>query len=506
MNTIALKGIGFGMKFPLLAGSRSFKRTRASGFVRGRFAAWLCVAFLLTGLAAVRAQTFTVVRTFPGASPPGWYARLLRDGSTLYGLSSGTYGYGSIFRMNTDGTGYSTLKSFPATHDNGSGASTNSDGATPIAGVVLGGDTLYGTTYAGGLWGMGTVFSLKTNGTDFAVLRHFSGSDGKAPYAELVLVSNVLYGTTAAGGAANRGAVFQLDTDGSDFRLLKSFTGSDGLLPLSGLTFSDGVLYGTTYGGGSRTNGTVFSIHPDGTGFATLKEFTGQDGAAPRYNLVVSGTSIYGTTEGGSNQSQSLVYQLSTDGTYFNILKTFSTPDPSSGTNSDGFFLQSGLAVSGGTLFGAMRWGGNYDSGVIFALRLDGSGYTVLRHFSAAVSNGSGRFINLDGAEPGPLMLSSDMLYGITKDGGGAGVGTLFAQNVAPRILPDGLNPGMQTNGFGFFVAGYSNQIVTVESCTGLAAAAWVPLATNTILTGVVRFVDLDCANYPRRYYRVRMQ
>lgn len=464
------------------------------------------LAILLAGLAAIQAQTFSVVRTFPVSNPPGWYCRLVRDGNCLYGLDTGSHGQGAMFRINIDGTGYTSLKSFPPTSSNGSGASTNSDGASPLGGVVLGGDTLYGATEAGGLGGMGTVYSLNVNGTSFAVLRHFSGSDGKMPYAELALVSNVLYGTTAAGGDANRGTVFQINTDGSGFAVLKSFTGTDGRLPLSGPTFADGVLFGTTYLGGAWTNGTVFSIHPDGSEFTTLKEFNGTDGGGPRFNLVVSGGSIYGTTDGGTDVSRSLVFQLSTNGSSYQILKIFSPLDPVSGTNDDGCFVQSGLARSGGTLFGATRWGGYYGSGVLFALRLDGSGYSVLRHCSAAGSNGSGRFINLDGAEPGPVMLSGDTLYGITKDGGSAGVGTLFAQNIAPRILPDGLNPGMQTNGFGFFVAGYSNQIVTVESCTGLPAATWVPLATNTILTGVARFLDLDCANYSQRYYRVRVQ
>src|SRR6185369_5116949 len=38
---------------------------------------------------------------------------------------------------------------------------TNSDGANPSAGLVLSGNTLYGTTPYGGVTGNGTVFSLK---------------------------------------------------------------------------------------------------------------------------------------------------------------------------------------------------------------------------------------------------------------------------------------------------------------------------------------------------------
>ena len=298
--------------------------------------------------------------------------------------------------------------------------------------------------------------------------------------------------------------MFRLNTDGTDYRVLKSFAITNGLLPLSGLTLAGGVLYGTTYSGGASNQGTVFSIHPDGSALTTLKEFTGPDGAGPRFNLVVSGTSIYGTTDGGSDASRSLVFQLSTDGSNYTILKAFSTPDPASGTNQDGCFAQSGLAVCGGTLFGATRWGGNFDSGVIFALRKDGSAYTVLRHFPALT--GGNPFYNSDGAGPGPIMLSGDTLYGIAKSGGSAGAGTLFALNIAPRIQLDDNSSGMRTNGFGFSVAGYSNQIVTVECCTGLPAASWLPLGSNTLAASLVDFVDLSWTNYPRRFYRVRAQ
>lgn len=57
--------------------------------------------------------------------------------------------------MQPDGTGFSVLKWF-----------TNSvEGATPYAGLVLGGNTLYGTTRGGGNYEGGTVFKVNTDGT-----------------------------------------------------------------------------------------------------------------------------------------------------------------------------------------------------------------------------------------------------------------------------------------------------------------------------------------------------
>jgi len=494
------------LAFSLHASSADHSLPGGSGFLCRLVPAWLCGTFVLASSAGLWAQTFTVIYTCSGPSAPS-FGKLLSSGNTLYCIGSGAYGNGSVFRVNTDGRGYSTLKSFSPAHASTNGVLTNSDGVAPLAGVVLGGDTLYGTTYEGGAWGMGTVFSLNTNGTGLTVLRHFSGGDGKAPYAELLLVSNILYGTTAAGGASNRGAIFQLNTDGSGFNLLKSFAGTDGLLPLGGLTFSDGVIYGTTYQGGASNHGTVFSIHADGTSFKLLKEFTGQDGSNPRYNLVVSGTSIYGTTEGGSDLSQSLVYQLSTDGTYYRILKTFSALDPGSGTNDDGYLVRSGLAASGGALFGTTSEGGNYASGVVFALRMDGSAYTVLRHFSISADNSDGVLTNNDGAQPLPsLVLSEGTLYGTTQAGGGAGQGTVFGLSIAPQIQPDPISAATATNGFALNITGYSNQIITVESSSNLRTPGWQPLQTNTLGAGPVHFADLNWTNHPQRFYRVRAQ
>ena len=54
-----------------------------------------------------------------------------------------------LFQVNTDGTGFATLHSF----------TNRSDGSGP-GGLILSGNTLYGTANYGGTGGYGTVFSL----------------------------------------------------------------------------------------------------------------------------------------------------------------------------------------------------------------------------------------------------------------------------------------------------------------------------------------------------------
>jgi uncharacterized repeat protein (TIGR03803 family) len=72
---------------------------------------------------------------------------------------------------------------------------TNQPPENPAAGVVQGPDgALYGTSSQGGIGEAGTVFKIQTNGTGLIVLKYFTNSpDGQNPQAGLVLSGNTLY-------------------------------------------------------------------------------------------------------------------------------------------------------------------------------------------------------------------------------------------------------------------------------------------------------------------------
>jgi uncharacterized repeat protein (TIGR03803 family) len=192
-----------------------------------------------------------------GANP---YASLLQasDGN-LYGttFSGGANGYGTVFRMTTNGT-LTTLVSFE-----GSYYGTHSNGFYPFAGLVEAKDgNLYGTTYRGGLKGLGTVFKVTTNGL-LSTLISFNGSNtngnGASPVATLLCASDGnLYGTTAEGGTNGLGTLFRLTTNGV-LTTLVSFNGGNGAYPRTGLVQAgDGNLYGTTFYGGTNGGGGTF--------------------------------------------------------------------------------------------------------------------------------------------------------------------------------------------------------------------------------------------------------
>src|SRR6516225_1845387 len=129
------------------------------------------------------------------------------------------------------------------------------DGYNPQGTLLLSGSTLYGTAQGGGAGSGGTVFKVETNGTGFATLYTFTGgNDGASPAAGLVLSSNMLYGVTPFGGSGANGTVFAVGTNGTGFRTLYPFTGgTDGGTPYGGLTLSGHTLYGTTKLGGGAT-------------------------------------------------------------------------------------------------------------------------------------------------------------------------------------------------------------------------------------------------------------
>ncbi len=67
---------------------------------------------------------------------------------------------------------------------------------------------LYGT--APGDQG-GTIFSMTTDGTE-KNLHVFGGKDGSKPLAGLIDVNGIFYGTTEVGGVYNVGTVFSITT------------------------------------------------------------------------------------------------------------------------------------------------------------------------------------------------------------------------------------------------------------------------------------------------------
>lgn len=344
------------------------------------------------------------------------------DGA-LYGVRSSDEktNIGLIYRIQRDGSGYTEVRRF--TGENGDGAMPTC-GLTLGSDGMLYGVTRFGGDLSNSYFqfGQGVVFRLNTDGSGYTILHIFKGgaNDGALPTAPLIQGSDgLLYGTTEMGGPGGNGTIFRLQRDGSGFQLLKVFNYTDGSQPWAALTEgSDKVLYGTTAIDGVSYGGTVFRINRDGTGFRVLKFFADDKTGGRLSSPVIEGKdgALYGVTElGGPSgfsqgmmyRSRGVIFRIERDGSQFSILKYFKE------TTEEGVTPVGGLLQGpDGSLYGVNSYGGGINNGgTLYRIKTDGSDFTVLHTFSGNAT---------DGSQPlGALLAASDgNVYGATTSGG----------------------------------------------------------------------------------------
>ena len=71
-------------------------------------------------------------------------------------------------------------------------------GVNPKGALALSGSTLYGTASSGGNGSAGTVFQVNTDGTGITTLHTFAFQQG-TPVGDLVAIGNTVYGTSEFG-------------------------------------------------------------------------------------------------------------------------------------------------------------------------------------------------------------------------------------------------------------------------------------------------------------------
>jgi uncharacterized repeat protein (TIGR03803 family) len=360
----------------------------------------------------------------------------------LYGAagSGGTYSYyGAVFELSPAvGGGWTetVLHSF-----------NSNDGNNPAGTLIFdAAGNLYGTTAQGGAHGGGEVFELSpaSGGVWTASILHAfgNGHDASYPLAGLVFDSaGNLYGTTMAGGEYGLGTVFELSPavgGGWTEKVLHSFgNGSDGQYPISAVIFDGaGNLYGTTNGGSGTTfYGSVFELSPSAGGpwqEKILHAFknNGKDGMEPVGSLIFDAAgNLYGTAEVGGScencfEAAGAVFELTPKaggGWSEKLLHSFNPNGVDGQTPNAGLIFD-----SAGNLYSTTSAGGAHGTsgygGIVFELKpAAGGGYTekILHNFGAGT----------DGSVPGWSSLIFDAagnLYGTTEVGGSNDAGTVY--------------------------------------------------------------------------------
>jgi uncharacterized repeat protein (TIGR03803 family) len=446
-----------------------------------------------------------------GANPA---AGLTLSGGVLVGttLNGGSQGAGTAFYLTPDGTNFSTFRTFTNAPDAGS----------PQGEISFSGNKFFSTTFCGG-GGGGSVIVGQTNGS-ISLLKSFTtvsadnatNSGGASPSAAFALSGAVLFGTTTIGGAAANGTVFSLTTNGSMFAVLHDFsllnsqsgTNTDGALPCGGLILSGDKLYGTASAGGAGGSGVIFSLNTNGANFTTLYSFspmdalaaTNVDGAMPLGGLVWLSNKIFGTTFAGGFGGRGTIFSIQTNGSGFAVLHHFTTTDSVTATNTDGASPTASLLLSSNVLYGTASAGGAGAAGTVFALNLSNLQFTTIRNFAALSSNGT----NTDGAFPvASVMRLGNSLYGTTFSGGPGAAGTVF--NV-PIPAPPAVVTNVVRNQNGsvtFYFLGGPNTTNVIQSTTSLTSSvAWQNVSTNVADAGGAWPFTTSNTNANAQFYR----
>jgi len=320
------------------------------------------------------------------------------------------------------------------------------DGHFPAAPVIEVGGTIYGTTYFGGtggcLEGCGAIYSVDpATGTETVLYSFRKGANGGTPSPGALLhAGGRLFGTTADGGRRDVGSVFSLDLKTGTFETRYSFCNldncTDGEAPTSGLLDWSGSLYGTTGAGGSGGSndgrGVVFSFDPDTGSETPLYSFNCSQtkcGAVPGTGLVRASHKLFGTTEYGGRGCQS----NGDCGTVFSI-------DPLKGTHkvaytfcaqqncADGAEPNGALIVVNDVLYGVTRYGGGAGNACAEFTVGCGVVYSIDLTTHAETVLHAFEFNGTDGFEPlGALVYVNGMLYGTTPQGGAHNAGTVYS-------------------------------------------------------------------------------
>ena len=308
---------------------------------------------------------------------------LAATGPLLYGMTQGggTYNFGNIFKIYSNGTGFRSIYSF-----------NTPTGTTPVGSLVqsYSNSKFYGMTKSGGTTGDGVIFSYEPYDSVYTVLVNFNGANGSSPTGNLFEASNgLIYGMTPLGGSNNMGVLFSLDPVTNNFTVLINFNGTNGSQPNGSLIqATNGLLYGMTEQGGAGNLGTVFTFNASNDSLTTIINFTGGaltafPGANPYGSLVQMGdTNIYGMTSMGGSGNAGVIFGINPVNNAYSVLwkfNTFSSHNP----------LGSLCLNTNGLLYG-MTNGGGALSGSIFQIDpTDSILYTIVTFGSGEKPHGS---------------------------------------------------------------------------------------------------------------------
>lgn len=290
----------------------------------------------------------------------------------LYGMTfgGGRYAQGTIFSFNSSTATYTKLLDFDG-----------ENGSIPWGSLMLASDgKFYGMTFSGGVNKAGVIFSFDPVTATYLKLKDLDNINGSNPYGNLLHAADgKLYGMTWAGGVNGVGVIFSFDPVTHVYTKLLDFDGSNGAYPTGSLMQAkDGILYGVTYNGGINDRGVLFSFNPATAVYRKLKEFNGSTtGINPNGTLVeAENGKLYGMTSYGVYGS---IFSYDPSADLFQKVKNFNYTDGATP-------LGSLIASADGKLYGVTKDGGAFGDGVAFSYDPVSATFNKIQDFNG--SNG----------------------------------------------------------------------------------------------------------------------
>lgn len=289
-------------------------------------------------------------------------------------------------------------------------------------------------TAEGQIWGttMMGIYRYQPKTRQLITVAKFTGKTGQYPGAMCMADlmpdgRGWLWGTTSQGGAHDHGTIFKVSLSTGELQTLVQFTGKTGAFigsqPSFGLTLHEqGYFWGCTRQGGIMDQGTIFKIHAETGAFTSVAEFKPDAnlrlGFQPESKLIPDGAEhLWGTTSGGS-LGKSTVYKLHLPTGKLSTVLTFSGVEGAApGSAARGHLFRDGPD----SFVAACGFGGTANSGVIYRVNIHSGQYSLVKDFGDLARTN-------EGVEPhGALCEGSDgTLWGTTFYHGAHHCGTIY--------------------------------------------------------------------------------
>ncbi|WP_208502528.1 choice-of-anchor tandem repeat GloVer-containing protein [Roseivirga sp. E12] len=311
--------------------------------------------------------------------------------------NNGAHGYGSIFHIENNGTGFTKVHDFTGEH------------GYPFASLTLSNGKLWGMTMgrtgsptAQETRGHGAIFNLDLTGSNFKVIHVFDGVNGSMPLGELTENDGKLWGMTNRGGQHDQGVIFSLDLETNRFQKVYDFNQANGSNPRNSLLVHEDKFWGTTSRGGGQGVGVIFSLNLDGTGYQKVYDFQKENGGEPESGLTLFEGKLWGMTARGGKNNEGTVYYLNPEDN--SLVSVHDLEYPALGE----------LNADSEKLWGMMALRGENNAGTVFTI--EDEEHLVVHHFDKA----NGRF------PEGNLMEYEGVMWGMTRFGGMNNLGVIF--------------------------------------------------------------------------------